>query len=207
MECCGHAVATAKPGPGTLSVANLELVFDRDSKIDDGRFANNGWLQEVPDPMTKLAWDNAAIISPKTARDLGVASGDVVRLELAGRTMEIAALVVPGQADYSIGVALGYGRKATGRVGHGVGFDAYQLRTTAAPDIALGVKLSSYRAHLSAGLHGPSFHDGGPRPGSGADPGSSCNGPAARARPRRSSSRSKHRRCSTESISGEWRSI
>ena len=65
------AVAAAKPGPGPLSVGNLELVFDRDSKIDDGRFANNGWLQEVPDPITKLTWDNAAIISPKTARRAG----------------------------------------------------------------------------------------------------------------------------------------
>jgi MoCo/4Fe-4S cofactor protein with predicted Tat translocation signal len=137
-----EAVAAAKPGPGPLSVGNLELVFDRDGKVDDGRFANNGWLQEVPDPVTKLAWDNAAIIGPKTARELGVASGDVVRLELAGRTLEIAALVVPGPADYSIAVALGYGRTATGRVGHGVGFDAYRLRSTAAPDIALGLKVS-----------------------------------------------------------------
>jgi len=137
-----EAVAAAKPGPGPLSVGNLELVFDRGLKVDDGRFANNGWLQEVPDPITKLAWDNAAIISPKTARELGVVSDDVVRLELAGRILEIATLVVPGQADYSIAVALGYGRTATGRVGRGVGFDAYRLRTTAAPDIALGVKVS-----------------------------------------------------------------
>ena len=142
-KAVADAVAAAKPGPGPLTVGNLELVFDRDSKIDDGRFANNGWLQEVADPITKLAWDNAALISPKTAGELGVASGDLVRLDLAGRMLEIAALVVPGQADYSIAVALGYGRTATGRVGHGVGFDAYRLRTTAAPDIALGVKVSA----------------------------------------------------------------
>jgi molybdopterin-containing oxidoreductase family iron-sulfur binding subunit len=136
------AVAAAKPGAGPLSAGNLELVFDRDTKVDDGRFANNGWLQEVPDPITKLAWDNAAIISPRTARELGVASGDVVRLELSGRSLEAAALVVPGQADHSVALALGYGRAASGRVGRGVGFDAYRLRTTAAPEIALGLKVS-----------------------------------------------------------------
>jgi molybdopterin-containing oxidoreductase family iron-sulfur binding subunit len=141
-EAVVGAVKAAKPGPGALSVGNLELVFDCDSKIDDGRFANNGWLQEVPDPITKLAWDNAAIFSPKSAGELGVESGDVVKLDLAGRSLEVAALVVPGQADYSVAVALGYGRKATGRVCHGVGFNAYQLRTTAAPDIALGLKVA-----------------------------------------------------------------
>ena len=142
-KAAANTVTAAKPGPGPLSVGSLELVFDRDGKIDDGRFANNGWLQELPDPITKLTWDNAAIISPKTARELGVASGDIVRLDLAGRILEIAALVVPGQADYSIAVTLGYGRTATGRVGHSIGFDAYRLRTTAAPDIALGVKFST----------------------------------------------------------------
>jgi molybdopterin-containing oxidoreductase family iron-sulfur binding subunit len=141
-QAVADAVKTTKPGPGLLSAENLELVLDRDSKIDDGRFANNGWLQEVPDPITKLAWDNAAIISPASARELGVESGDMVRLTLDGRNLEVAALVIPGQADYSVALALGYGRTATGRVGRGVGFNAYGLRTTAAPDIALGLKVA-----------------------------------------------------------------
>jgi molybdopterin-containing oxidoreductase family iron-sulfur binding subunit len=136
------AVSAAPPAAGPLSAANLELVFDRDAKVDDGRFANNGWLQELPDPVSKLTWDNASLMSPKTARALGVSTGDVVRLELGGRTLDIAALVLPGQADYSVAVSLGYGRTSTGRVGRGVGFDAYRLRTTAAPDIALGLKVS-----------------------------------------------------------------
>jgi molybdopterin-containing oxidoreductase family iron-sulfur binding subunit len=136
------AVAAAKPASGPLSAGNLELVLDRDARVDDGRFANNGWLQEVPDPVTKLTWDNAAVLSPRTARALGVASGDLVRLELAGRSLEIVALVVPGQADFSVSVPLGYGRTAAGRVGNGVGFNAYTLRTTAAPEIAVGLKLT-----------------------------------------------------------------
>ena len=136
------AVAAAKPAAGPLSVDHLELVLDRDAKVDDGRFANNGWLQELPDPVTKLTWDNAAIFSPETARALGVANGDVVRLDLAGRTLEIAALILPGQADFSVAVPLGYGRTTAGRVGRGVGFNAYVLRTTAAPDIAVGLKVT-----------------------------------------------------------------
>ena len=92
-DAVATAVAAAQPAAGPLSADNLELVLDRDAKVDDGRFANNGWLQEVPDPVTKLTWDNAAIFSPETARALGVTTGDLVRLDLAGRTLEIAALV------------------------------------------------------------------------------------------------------------------
>jgi molybdopterin-containing oxidoreductase family iron-sulfur binding subunit len=138
----GKAVGDAQPARIPLSVENLELVLDRDARVDDGRYANNGWLQEVPDPITKLTWDNAALLSPKTARALGVATGDLVRLERAGHSLEIAALVVPGQADFSVSVPLGYGRTAAGRVGSGVGFNAYTLRTTTALDIAVGLKLT-----------------------------------------------------------------
>jgi molybdopterin-containing oxidoreductase family iron-sulfur binding subunit len=135
------AVAAALPLEPP-SAENLELILDRDAKVDDGRFANNGWLQELPDPVTKLTWDNAAIFSPATAKALGVATGDLVQLELDGRTIQIAALVLPGQSDFSVAVPLGYGRTAAGRIGQGVGFNAYQLRTSAAPDIALGLKVS-----------------------------------------------------------------
>jgi molybdopterin-containing oxidoreductase family iron-sulfur binding subunit len=135
-------VAAAQPTPGPLSATNLELVFERDATVDDGRYANNGWLQEAPDPVTKLTWDNAAQLSPKTARELGVATGDVVRLEIAGRSLEIAALIAPGQADDSVAVTLGYGRTAAGRVGHEVGFNAYTLRTATDPDIAVGLKVT-----------------------------------------------------------------
>jgi molybdopterin-containing oxidoreductase family iron-sulfur binding subunit len=140
-DAIAKAVAAIQPVPPP-SMGSLELVFDRDLKVDDGRYAGNGWLQEVPDPITKLAWDNAALFSPATARELGVQTGDLVRLELDGRSLEIAAFVLPGQADLSVAVALGYGRTGAGRVGNGVGFNAYTIRSAAAPDIALGLKVS-----------------------------------------------------------------
>ncbi len=136
------ALAAAKPTAGQPSLDRLELVLHGDAKVGDGRFANNGWLQELPDPVTKLTWDNAAIFSPETAKALGVADGDVVRLELEGRTLEIAAMILPGQANFSVAVPLGYGRTVSGRIGRGVGFNGYVLRTSANPDIAVGLKVT-----------------------------------------------------------------
>jgi molybdopterin-containing oxidoreductase family iron-sulfur binding subunit len=137
-----RALRSSRPEPVPLSATNLELVLERDTKVDDGRFANNGWLQEVSNPITKLTWGNAALLSPLTARELGVADGALVRLELDGRAMEIVAMILPGQADYSVGVSLGYGRTACGRVGQDVGYNAFTLRTSRAPDFASGLKIS-----------------------------------------------------------------
>ena len=116
---------------------DLELAFYPDTKLYDGRFANNGWLQEMPDPMTKLTWDNAVLMSPATAEKLGVAHEDVVKLKFKGREVEAPVYVMPGQADGSVAVSLGYGRTAAGKVGGSVadgiepvGFDAYKLRTS-----------------------------------------------------------------------------
>ena len=114
----------------------LEIVFCPDSRVHDGRFANNGWLQELPDPMTKLTWGNAAMLSPATAQALGVTTGDWVRIHCAERQIEAPAFVLPGQARGSVSIALGYGRKVCGRVGGGVGVNACLLRTSAAMDFA-----------------------------------------------------------------------
>ncbi len=111
----------------SLSASNLEVVFFRDAKMDDGRFANNGWMQELPDPITKMTWDNAVLLSRKTARELGVANGDVVEITLNGSTVTGPIWTQPGMADYSLGLALGYGREMAGRVGNGVGFNAYKI--------------------------------------------------------------------------------
>ncbi len=111
----------------TPSAQNLEVIFFRDAKVDDGRYANNGWMQELPDPVTKMTWDNAVLVSRKTARELGVANGDVVEISLNGRSVKGPIWTQPGMADYSLGLALGYGREKAGRVGTGVGFNAYKI--------------------------------------------------------------------------------
>ena len=145
---------------------DLELVFLPSSSLHDGRFANDGWLQELPDPLTKLTWDNPALLSPGTADTLGLANEDVVRVEHAGRSLELPVWILPGMADGVVAVTLGYGRSHAGRVGSGVGFDTYVVRSSQAPDFGGGVKLTQGRAHVCALVHtAPRQHGGAsPRP-------------------------------------------
>ena len=114
---------------------SVELDFALDSSTFDGRFANNPWLQELPDPTTKLAWDHAAYVSDATAAAAGIESGDVVRVTVGDEHVEMPVLVVPGTADGVLVVPLGYGRSA-GRFAKGVGVDTFSLRTRANPWIA-----------------------------------------------------------------------
>ena len=100
------------PAPRAGESAGLELVFRPDPAVWDGRFANNAWLQELPRPLTRLTWDNAALISPAQASRLGVQEGDIVELRQGGRKVRIPVYIMPGQADPSITVTLGYGRRA-----------------------------------------------------------------------------------------------
>ncbi len=123
------AVLTAPKGAGHLSADNLEISFLQDQSVHDGRYADNAWLQEMPDFMSKLTWDNAALISPATANELSLKHGDLVQLEYQDRKLEMAVYVLPGQAKYAVTVNLGYGREDAGRVGQGMGFDTYKLRT------------------------------------------------------------------------------
>ena len=125
----------------------------------DGRFANNGWLQELPKPLTKLTWDNAALMSPKTAKELGIsyvrrrrhmsvrraASTDatswrLVELTYRGRKIKAPVWMQPGHADDAITLHLGHGRQHAGHVAEGVGFNAYALRTADAPWFAGGLE-------------------------------------------------------------------
>jgi MoCo/4Fe-4S cofactor protein with predicted Tat translocation signal len=143
--------------------SELEIVFQADPALYDGRFANNGWLQELPQPLSKLTWDNAVYISPATAVRLGLAPADrpelanekVVELTCQGRKVEGPLWVLPGQADNSITVNLGYGRTVAGRVGTGWGFDAYKLRTSAARWFGTGLvlKLTDRRQSLACTQH------------------------------------------------------
>ena len=106
----------------------MELTFQPSRTTFDGRFANNGWLQEMPDSLTKITWDNAVLVSPATSAELDLETGDKVQLKLREASVEGTVFLMPGQADSSVAVVLGYGRTAAGRVGDGVGFDAYRLR-------------------------------------------------------------------------------
>jgi len=117
-------------------------VFVPSPWLHDGRFANDGWLQELPDPLTKLTWDNPALVSPKTAETLGLANEDVVRVDYAGRSLELPLWILPGMADGVVALTLGYGRQLAGRVGSGVGFDAFTVRGSKAPGFDSGVTLS-----------------------------------------------------------------
>jgi MoCo/4Fe-4S cofactor protein with predicted Tat translocation signal len=121
--------------------AGIEVDFVPDYKVLDGRYLENAWLQEYPHPITKLTWDNAAQISPETARRLGISTGDVVELGLRGRKLTAAAMVVPGHADDAVTLSLGYGQAGAGAVGKGTGFDAYRLRTSDAPWFAAGLEI------------------------------------------------------------------
>jgi molybdopterin-containing oxidoreductase family iron-sulfur binding subunit len=120
----------------------LEIVFLPSPALHDGRYANDGWLQELPDPLTKLTWDNPALVSPNTAATSGLASGDLVRLDHAGRSLDLPVWILPGMADGVVAVTLGYGRQRAGRVGSGVGFDTFTVRASKAPGFDSGVTLS-----------------------------------------------------------------
>lgn len=126
----------------------FEVVLVGDAKMDDGRYANNGWLQELPEPITKLTWDNAALVSMATAKELGIdldrqlgkRDFDVLEITIdEKRKIEIPVLIAPGHADNSITIPLGYGR-ANGRIATGAGVNAYPLRTTTSPYFIVGPK-------------------------------------------------------------------
>jgi len=141
--------AVPKFTPASLSAAkvttagDIEFIFRPDPCVYDGRFANNGWLQELPKPVTKLTWDNAALISPKTAESFELAHNvawrggehgkiysNVIDISLSNSKVTAAAWRLPGQADSVVVLPLGYGRKKAGYTGTNKGFNAYAVRTS-----------------------------------------------------------------------------
>jgi MoCo/4Fe-4S cofactor protein with predicted Tat translocation signal len=163
------AKSQATPDSGLKSESSaIELNIRRDSTIYDGQFANNGWLQELPKPMSKLTWDNAILMGPKMAKDLGIVSEDVVELGLNGKKVTGAVWIQAGHPDKSITITLGYGRKRAGRVGTAQGFDAYTLRTTSAPWTASGVQIrktgDTYKLASTQGMQSMDTPDGDHRP-------------------------------------------
>jgi molybdopterin-containing oxidoreductase family iron-sulfur binding subunit len=117
------------PAPPNNQGEALEIIFRPDPTVWDGRFCNNGWLQELPKPLTKLTWDNAALVSPALAERMRLANQDIVELQCHGRTVRAPIWIMPGHPDNAVTVHLGYGRTHAGRVGSDTGFNAYALRT------------------------------------------------------------------------------
>ena len=134
---------------------SIEINFRRDPSIYDGRFSNNGWLQELPNPLTKMTWDNPVLVSPAMADRLHLKSEDMVELELQGRKIEAPVWIQAGHPDNSVTVFLGYGRRRAGRAGTGAGFDAYPLRTSVMPWFATGLRIrqmgSTYKLATTQG--------------------------------------------------------
>jgi MoCo/4Fe-4S cofactor protein with predicted Tat translocation signal len=122
----------------------IEVVLRACPKMADGRYANNSWMAEVPDPVSKLSWDNAAFVSMATARQLNVENGDYLSINANGATLQIPAWIVPGHADDSVTINLGWGRQlgASCKVANGSGFNAYPLRTTTSQWIVTGGQVS-----------------------------------------------------------------
>ena len=151
----GGALESVEIGPVQVAApavdGDLELTLHPSLSTYDGRFANNSWLLELPDAMTKITWDNAALVSPATAEKFDLKSGDLVSLGYRDRTLDVPVFVLPGQADDSVALALGYGRTAAGRVGDGVGASGYQLRHSTAPHFDSGLSLTKIKGdHLLA---------------------------------------------------------
>ncbi len=134
-------------GMNAIAREKIEIIFRPDPTIGDGRWANNGWLQELPKPITKLTWDNAAQLSPTTAQKLGVENGDVIEIVFYQRTIEVPVWIVPGYANNSITLALGYGRRRAGRLGTGVGFNAYRFQNWAGSWMDFDPKITKTGKH------------------------------------------------------------
>jgi molybdopterin-containing oxidoreductase family iron-sulfur binding subunit len=145
FQAVAKSIQSSEFPASPLSSDNLEVVFTRDYSVDDGRYNNNGWLQECPDPVSKVTWDNVISVSPKLSKKLGLKNEQVVEITVDGRTVSGPAWIQPGLADFSVVLPLGYGRELTGRVGEGTGFNAYSVRPSKSPDFVSGAKLKVTR--------------------------------------------------------------
>ena len=147
----GNSAATSSSAPAN---GEIEINFRRDPSIYDGQFANNGWLQELPKPMTKMTWDNPLLMSPKMAEQVKVQSKDMVKVELNGKSLDLPVWIQAGHPENSVTVFLGYGRRRAGRVGTEAGFDVYPLRYSATPWIASGKVTKTSGTYILASTQG-----------------------------------------------------
>ena len=144
-----------RPEPAApIPSSGIDVVFAPDPSVWDGSYANNGWLQELPKPLTKLVWGNAALMAPETAGIFGLSSGDAIDLVVEGRVVRAPVWVLPGHAPGAVTLTLGYGRDQAGRIGKGIGFDAYAIRPSQRPWVAIGdIKYTGERIPLISTQH------------------------------------------------------
>ena len=147
----GSALAPKAVSVGDIAAAlgepsgaenGTEVIFKADPTVWDGFYANNGWLQELPKPLTKLTWDNAALMGPSMAKRLGVENTDVVELAYRERTVNAPVWILPGHPDDAVTVHLGYGRSRAGQLGTNTGFDAYSIRPSSSPNFGGGLQVT-----------------------------------------------------------------
>ena len=147
--------------PAAPAANGIEVGFVPSASAWDGRFANNAWMQEAADPITKLVWGNAVLISPAMARDKGWKDGDMVALSSGNCKMEAAVMVQPGHADNAVTLSLGYGRPRVGSVGKDVGFNAGLIRTSDGFWFAPGLHAHGHGREAEAGQYaGARLHAG-----------------------------------------------
>lgn len=118
------------PAAPTAKSGGMEIIFRPDPAVWDGRLANNGWMQELPKPLSQMTWDNSALMSPATAAKIQVEDDDFVYLNSNGQKIKAQVVIMPGHPDESVTAHLGYGRTVVGEVGQERGFDAYPMRTS-----------------------------------------------------------------------------
>ena len=146
-DASGAAAPSAAPSVMPTE-KHLEILFRPDPSVLDGRYANNGWLQELPRPFSKITWDNAALVSPKLAQREGLKNGDYVELSFRGRQLGAPVWILPGQAENSVTLHLGYGRTQAGQTGTNKGCNAYALRTSDALWQGVGLTIRKIDRHL-----------------------------------------------------------
>jgi len=139
----GRLADAVGKGLAAVSGDGFEVNFHLDPRLADGRFANNAWMQECPHPMSKLTWDNAAYLSPATAKELGVKNCDLVNVTVGDRSLQLPVWILPGQADKTVSIDLGNGR-GIGTVSKGAGFDAFPLQAAAHPWFVGGANVVAF---------------------------------------------------------------
>ncbi|MFL6354232.1 MAG: TAT-variant-translocated molybdopterin oxidoreductase [Bryobacteraceae bacterium] len=144
--------AVSVPALPSQAATGVEVVFRPDPTIGDGTYSNNGWLQELPKPQSKMTWDNVVLISPKAATDMHVEKGDLLQVTVNGKSIEGPAWILPGHAEDSVTITFGYGREGSGRVGNNIGYNAYSIQTAAAPYVSSGSVTKTGRKYRIANI-------------------------------------------------------